>query len=357
IAFAARGREQISLPIAYKVIILRILLPIGIALLAVLYVYLLKCLFTLTMPVGKINPFVSLATGCYLFFYFAALPYESPFLAFFRKYGAIFLLPLVAAQIVAFAIRIDAYGYTPVRVASLLYIIFSVVSCALTFVRRGKYMPMAFLIFAALCILGSATPLNVIDVAMRSQVARIVRVYRAHDLLADGVPVAEGAADALTAEEKRTVYESWSAFDREEYASIPKWAQVYASDFEPTFGFTINEAKHDEKTKARFNLEVHDAITIDISAFSYLRRIDYHKCITNEKGIFAEVEVNGENLDLTDALTPFIPQEDTTRYEPLIIPLSGGKTLILTYINLTSHLQPTSDDDKVECWISGYLCW
>lgn len=358
IAFAAREREQISLPAAYKVIILRILLPIGIALLAVLYAYLLKCLFTLTMPVGKINPFVSLATGFFLFFYFAALPYESPFLAFFRKYGAIFLLPLAAAQIAAFAIRIDAYGYTPARVASLMYIIFSVASCALTLVRGGKYVRGSFLIFAALCILGSATPLNVIDVAMRSQVARIVRVYRAHDLLANGVPVAKGAAEALSAEEKRTVYESWNALWRNyDSPSMPKWAQVYVEDFESTFGFTIEEAKYEEKTKVRFNLEVHDAITIDISAFSYLRRIDYHKCITNEKGIFAEVEVNGENLDLTDALTPFIPQEDTTRYEPLIIPLSGGKTLILTYIALTSHLQPTSDDDKVECWISGYLCW
>lgn len=358
ITFAARGREQISLPVAYKVIILRILLPIGIALLAVLYAYLLKCLFTLTMPVGKINPFVSLATGFYLFFYFAALPYESPFLAFFRKYGAIFLLPLVAAQIAAFAIRIDAYGYTPKRVVSLLYIIFSVASCALTFVRRGKYLPAVFLIFAALCILGSATPLNVIDVAMRNQVARIVRIYRAHDLLADGVPVAEGAADALTAEEKRTVYKSWDALWRNYgSSSMPEWARV--SDFKPTFGFTIDEVEHDEKTEAQFYLDTPDAITIDISAFSYMKRFGNDKnyeCDTNEKGIFATIY--GQDIDLTDALTPYIPQEeDTKRYEPLIVPVSGGKTLILTYIHLTSYHQSTSDDDKVECWISGYLCW
>ena len=357
IAFAARGREQISLPAAYKVIILRILLPIGIALLAVLYAYLLKCLFTLTMPVGKINPFVSLATGFFLFFYFAALPYESPFLAFFRKYGAIFLLPLAAAQIAAFAIRIDAYGYTPARVASLLYIIFSVASCALTLVRGGKYVRGSFLIFAALCLLGSATPLNVIDVAMRSQVARIVRVYRAHDLLADGVPVAEGAAEALSAEEKRTVYESWDAlWLKHDSPSMPKWAQVYVEDFESTFGFTAYEAKHGEKTKVQFSLNVPDAITIDVSAFSYMKRIDRYECDTSEKGIFATI--HGQDIDLTDALTPYIPQENTRRYgEPLIVPAGGGKTLILTYIRLTSYLKPTNDDDKLVCWIEGYLCW
>ena len=357
IAFAAREREQISLPAAYKVIILRILLPIGIALLAVLYAYLLKCLFTLTMPVGKINPFVSLATGFFLFFYFAALPYESPFLAFFRKYGAIFLLPLVAAQIAAFAIRIDAYGYTPARVASLMYIIFSVASCALTLVRGGKYVRGSFLIFAALCILGSATPLNVIDVAMRSQVARIVRVYRAHDLLADGVPVAKGATEALSAEEKRTVYESWDAlWRRYEIPSIPEWAQLYESDFKTTFGFTTEEAKYGEKTTAEFHLNVPDAITIDVSAFSYMKRIYRCECDTSEKGIFARI--HGQDIDLTDALTPYIPQEDTRRYgEPLIVPAGDGKTLILTYIRLTSYLKPTSDDDKLVCWIEGYLCW
>ena len=358
IAFAAREREQISLPAAYKVIILRILLPIGIALLAVLYAYLLKCLFTLTMPVGKINPFVSLATGFFLFFYFAALPYESPFLAFFRKYGAIFLLPLAAAQIVAFAIRIEAYGYTPARVASLMYIIFSVASCALTLVRGGKYVRGSFLIFAALCILGSATPLNVIDVAMRSQVARIVRIYRAHDLLANGVPVAKGAAEALSAEEKRTVYESWDAlWLKYDSPSMPKWAQVYdVENFEPTFGFTTDEAKHGEKTKVQFSLNVPDAITIDVSAFSYMKRIDSYECDTSEKGIFARI--HGQDIDLTDALTPYIPQEDTRRYgEPLIVPAGDGKTLILTYIHLMSYLKPTNDDDKLECWIEGYLCW
>ncbi|MDE6351195.1 MAG: DUF4153 domain-containing protein, partial [Treponemataceae bacterium] len=299
----------------------------------------------------------SLATGFFLFIYFAALPYESPFLAFFRKYGAIFLLPLAAAQIAAFAIRIDAYGYTPARVASLMYIIFSVASCALTLVRGGKYVRGSFLIFAALCLLGSATPLNVIDVAMRSQVARIVRVYRAHDLLANGVPVAEGAADALTADEKRTVYESWDAlWLKHDSPSMPKWAQD-ASDFKSTFGFTTEEAKYEEKTRVTFYLNVWAGEKIDISAFSYMKRIPFLTCDTSDKGIFAPIL--GQDIDLTDALTPYIPQkENTNRHEePIIVPAGGGKTLILTRVEINAPIKPTNDDDKVECWIEGYLCW
>lgn len=164
IAFATRDREQISLPLGYF-IMLHIFITVGILFLALLYLYLFKCLFTHNMQVREIFLYVTFATSGYLFFYFASLPYESPFLVFFRRYGAFFMLPLLAMQIAAFVIKINADGYTPARVAALFYIIFSVASCALTLIKRGKYMPLTFLIFAALCILGSATPLNIIDLA------------------------------------------------------------------------------------------------------------------------------------------------------------------------------------------------
>ncbi|MDE5581711.1 MAG: DUF4153 domain-containing protein [Treponemataceae bacterium] len=165
IAFATRDREQISLSAAYKVIVLQILLTIEILFLALLYLYLFKCLFMRTFLEREIFLYISFATSGYLFFYFASMPDESPFFVFFRRYGALFMLPLVAMQIFAFVIKIDAEGYTPARVAALLYIIFSIASCALALIKRGKYMPLTFLIFAALCILGSATPLNIIDLA------------------------------------------------------------------------------------------------------------------------------------------------------------------------------------------------
>lgn len=164
IAFATRDREQISLPLGYF-IMLHIFITVGILFLALLYLYLFKCLFTHNMQVREIFLYVAFATSGYLFFYFASLPYESPFLVFFRRYGAFFMLPLIAMQIAAFVIKINAEGYTPARVAALFYIIFSVASCALTLIKRGKYIPLTFLIFAALCILGSATPLNIIDLA------------------------------------------------------------------------------------------------------------------------------------------------------------------------------------------------
>lgn len=172
ITLATREREQISLPFAYQFIALRILIMNGILFLALLYLYLFKLLFTdiltfigMCMSGREIFLYTSFATSGHLFFYFASMPDESPFFVFFRRYGALFMLPLVAMQIFAFVIKIYTEGYTPARAAALLYIIFSIASCALTFIKRGKYMPLTFLIFAVLCILGSSTPLNIIDIA------------------------------------------------------------------------------------------------------------------------------------------------------------------------------------------------
>ena len=165
ITLATREREQISPSVVNHFIVLGILLPTGILFLPLLYLYLFKCLFMRTFLERENFLYVTFATSGYLFFYFASMPDESPFFVFFRRYGALFMLPLVAMQIFVFVIKIDAEGYTPARVAALLYIIFSVASCTLTFIKRGKYMTLTFLIFAALCILGSVMPLNIIDLA------------------------------------------------------------------------------------------------------------------------------------------------------------------------------------------------
>ncbi len=159
IAFAARKREEISLSFAHQFIVRGILLPFVILSLVLLYLNLFKWLFTLTfdMTVKEIFLIISVVTSSYLLFYFASLPDESPIPVFFRRYGALFMLPLFAVQIAVFVIKINAEGYTPARVASLLYIIFSGISCALTFIKRGKYANVSILVFAALCILGSIT--------------------------------------------------------------------------------------------------------------------------------------------------------------------------------------------------------
>ena len=359
VAFAARKRGEISFSVAYRTVVLRILFPLGIALLFVLYVYLAKCLFTLTMPVGKINPFVSIATAFYLFFYFCSLPLEGRLLSLFRKYGALLMLPLIAAQIASFAIRVSAYGYTQARVASLLYIAFSLAACALTFVRSGAWTHLSFLVLAAACLVGSVTPLNIVDVADWSQVARIVRVYRAHGLLSDGVPVAEGAKDALSAEEMLSVYGSWLGLSRKN-ARLPTWARADGTDFEKTFGFSREMARSGASPDLWFDLGGTDAV-IDVSAYSHLRHFTY-----TEHGIEGEVAItlaiDGETFDISDTVRPLMSPkrngDDSASHEPLVIAVGGGRTLVLTSAHVHEPYSKSGErQGKGFYSVEGYLCW
>lgn len=141
VAYAARKREEISIPAAYKVVVMKVLFPLSFALLAVLYAYFFKRLFLRSMPVGTLNRFISVASAAYLFLYFASLPFDGRFLGFFRKYGALFVAPLLAVQIVTFIGRVSEYGYTWTKAAGLYYIVFSVTAIALSVFRRGENMP------------------------------------------------------------------------------------------------------------------------------------------------------------------------------------------------------------------------
>lgn len=163
ISYATKKDSDIVIPKSFKVIVLYVLFSLYCILLLVLYAYLIKSLVTLTLPSGKINPLVSGASLFFLFFYLSLAPYKNKLTSFFYKYGAIFLLVLIAVQLVAFAIRIHAYGFTPARCASLYYIIFSVVFCILPLIQKGKYMQAIYPLFAAICIFASVTPLNIID--------------------------------------------------------------------------------------------------------------------------------------------------------------------------------------------------
>ena len=180
VSCVTRPRERVSIPKAFNVIVSCALLPIYAMLLLVLYVYFAKCIFTRSMPVGMVNPFVSAATAVYLFFYLA-LPREGTFSAagkFLRRWGSVFLLPLIALQCFSFGIRIREYGFTLSRVASLYYIIASIVFCILPFVKKGKYMKSVYLVLSLAAFLMAVPGTGCISIALFSQTSRIVGITR-----------------------------------------------------------------------------------------------------------------------------------------------------------------------------------
>ncbi|MBO4546669.1 MAG: DUF4153 domain-containing protein, partial [Treponema sp.] len=85
VACVTKPKEDITCPKAFKVIFMFILLPLYLALLLVLYGYFAKCLFTLSMPSGKINWFVSFAMVFYLVFHFSVRQFEEKAAKLFCK--------------------------------------------------------------------------------------------------------------------------------------------------------------------------------------------------------------------------------------------------------------------------------
>ena len=414
VAYATRAEEEMVIPKAYRVIMLMILLPLYVVLLAVLYAYLLKSLVTLTMPSGKINPFVSFATAFYIFFCFAVAPYQTRFTELFKKICPFVLIPLVAVQCMAFALRVSAYGFTQARVASLLYILFSICCIVLVIVRQGRLMHWAPAALAVCALIGSVSPLNIMDSTLRSQSGRIFRVYRTHGLLssAGGTKqlVAEGAAAALSGEEKALVVDAWGCIDPEE---TPRpWmerARVVNEDtspeykmkggelvaeprisysFERLFGFPYSwDYGQQHGYKLAYRTDSSDK-PLDVSQFQSVWKLELElrhpetvRSASNESTPPGERRITvgyGATLpdgslehsyDITEEIRRRLKRYDwdeslgriadaPDRDERIFLTMPDGITLVLTHVSLSESYMPDGQPERYtgSASISGYAC-
>lgn len=325
IAYTAREEKDIRIPRPFTVIMSYVLFPVTLVLLAVLYFYLLKCLVTRSMPVGQINPFVSIATALFFIFYVCL----EDKVRFFKRWGTLLFLPLVPLQILAFAIRIHAYGFTESRVASLYYIIVSVVFCLLPFVQRGRYMKFTYLLIAFFLLLATWGPFNVISVTLRNQSGRIVRVFRAHGLY-DGSGehgagrITPDSAGILSLEEKAavvSVYDKLEDMDLEHKA--PSWWVKRGKDedrsahFLRLFGFEWSrnyEQDEDADISYSFNYNIDSgtASRLDVSAYAELYSFDIDAWVNNRDGLAESSrreDLQNSNIVLSDGTTISIVEE------------------------------------------------
>lgn len=375
VSYVTRPRELVSVPKAFNVIYSCALLPIYAMLLAVLYIYFGKCIFTRSMPVGMVNPFVSAATAVFLDFYLC-LPREGTFSAagkFFRKWGALFLFPLLALQCFAFAIRIKEYGFTVTRVASLYYIIASIIFCILPFVKGGKYMRQVYLVFAFFALLMTLPGTGCISIARFSQASRVERIYKAHSLYKDGKLLAENADSLLSYQEKAAVVSA--ADELYDFKKKPSWwplslerGESYSATFEKAFGFKhhSNYAKLAKNESVDFyysiRLNLPSGAALDVSEFSTL----YSFCEANgkvERGVIPfGPETDSKEVDLTNELAEYLlnnsSKEDSeySEYKEVSEPIvfkKDGWTFIFTRLHISMK---DGQQGFEEFYVDGYVC-
>ncbi len=148
------------------------------------YLYILKIIVTWKMPVGKLNWFGSFALLFYVVFYLSIDETDGRPQELFKKYGAYLLIPVLAIQIFAIAIRLNAYGLTTARLMSLILILIAVGFMASQIFAIHVSIP--FLLIPILAVLFTCTPFNIYDIPNRSQETRLKNALSKGGALVDG---------------------------------------------------------------------------------------------------------------------------------------------------------------------------
>ena len=316
-------RQEESSGKAFKVIALYILFPVFAILLLILYVYLIKALVLLKLPNGQINWFVSFASCFYIVFYFILREYdELPVIKYFYKFGGIPFIPLIIIQIYAYFIRVNAYGFTGYRYSSLLFIIFSVITIALTFIKQGKYSQHAILVLTFFVVFDSLTPFNLIKMAHKSQFTRMIKILNKYQMYDSGAGTLTDYDKALiektiTDQDRDALYSSFRYLSWTSSIPMPDWAMeteykngnLYKNklNFEETFGIK----RESEKEKlVKFEKDFKREGRIDIRDFSEMVPFNYSEYAYqwkdgewNEYAVeipSAQIETKYGTFDLTD---------------------------------------------------------
>ncbi|MFC2287517.1 MAG: DUF4153 domain-containing protein [Selenomonas sp.] len=195
-----RGKNM-ETPALFRALLMRVLWPVYLILLAILYLYVAKIIYVWAIPVGMMNWFASLALLAFSVFFFCfANDARYSLLQRFLRWGLLLFLPILAVQAVAVWQRVEPYGLTVLRYTSIHCTIFGIFLLVLAFLRRSPRP--ALLVLAFMIAAFTLTPLNIVDVPLRTQEARLWGVLEENGMLQDGEVVenpalAEGARDRL----------------------------------------------------------------------------------------------------------------------------------------------------------------
>ena len=172
-------------PATTQKLLLYLFFPVYLLLLIVLYLYVGKIIGAGEMPVGTMNWYASFALlGFAFFFGTLAVQERLPLFSRFLKWGLLLFLPILAIQIYGVWLRYEAYGLTTLRYTSMICTFCGIYALAVAFLRRKPQQ--VYLCAAILALIFSLTPLNVVDVPLRSQEARLSQLLTEHSLIQDG---------------------------------------------------------------------------------------------------------------------------------------------------------------------------
>ena len=258
-----RGKNM-ETPALFRALLMRVLWPVYLILLAILYLYVAKIIYVWAIPVGMMNWFASLALLAFSVFFFCfANDARYSLLQRFLRWGLLLFLPILAVQAVAVWQRVEPYGLTVLRYTSIHCTIFGIFLLVLAFLRRSPRP--ALLVLAFMIAAFTLTPLNIVDVPLRTQEARLWGVLEENDMLQDGEVVEN---PALTEEARVRILSA------SEYLTDQK-----KTSFLETPGMRETLAKlrgmqKREKTTEWFEFQAENPVCIPVDGWKKAYRID-----------------------------------------------------------------------------------
>ena len=258
-----RGKDM-ETPALFRALLMRVLWPVYLILLAILYLYVAKIIYVWAIPVGMMNWFASLALLAFSVFFFCfANDARYSLLRHFLRWGLLLFLPILAVQAVAVWQRVEPYGLTVLRYTSILCTIYGIFLLVLAFLRRSPRP--AFLALALMIAAFTLTPLNIVDVPLRTQEARLWGVLEENDMLRDDEVVenpalAEGPRDRLLSASEYLTDQKKTSF-----LETPGMRETLAK---------LHGMQKREKTVEWFEFQAENPVCIPVEGWKKAYRID-----------------------------------------------------------------------------------
>ncbi|MBR4422044.1 MAG: DUF4153 domain-containing protein, partial [Erysipelotrichaceae bacterium] len=327
LSYVPRPDEEVSVPPIYRTIIHKALFYIYLVLIGILYLYIIKIIVTWQMPVGKLNWFGCFALLFYVIFYLSVDETDGKPQALFKAKGALLLVPVLAIQLFAIFIRLNAYGLTTARFMSLILIAIAVGFMLTSMLKL--HVAKCFLFIAVLAILFTCTPLNIYDVPNRLQENRL------KNALVKGGALVNDVLNEDAVMETEYLEDAKSAYDYLRYSEGNK------SSFFETF--------KDSKIARSFSEYSYDA---NIRSFYYGTDLDGKQI---DIGSYHTLSITSQDRipEYDDELKIFflgLDEDKTNEYEKdlLTYEASDGTKIIFRYISYEY------DEDSKEF---KYLSW
>lgn len=284
----AKPDERYEFSAAAQKVLLYLFFPVYLLLLFVLYLYVGKIISAGEMPVGTMNWYASFALlGFAFFFSTLAVQTRLPLFSRFLKWALLLFLPILAVQIYGVWLRYEAYGLTTPRYTSMICTFCGIYALTVAFLRRKPQQ--IYLCAAILALIFSLTPLNVVDVPLRNQEARLSRILTENNLIQNGKFILRDDTPPEVIEEIKDI------------------AFYIGKESSPLAAKIIREcsgSKAPEPAK-RYDMHFNAPDTVDIAGYQTLRRFSN---VTPE-GVLTITRADGaeEHIDLA----PYIERVTT----------------------------------------------